>query len=86
MIAEHEGQAAYNAGVHFGSKQVGATSKTWVSNKDSKVRTEHRLLDGDTVEMGGNFKVAGQEIRFPGDPLAPIGLTANCRCRLRFSI
>ena len=86
MIAEHEGQAAYNAGVHFGSKQVGATSKTWISNKDSKVRTEHRLLDGDTVEMGNNFTVNGQGIRFPGDPLAPIGLTANCRCRLRFSI
>jgi HK97 family phage portal protein len=86
MIAEHEGQAAYNAGVYFGSKQVGATTKTWISNKDSKVRAEHRLLDGDTVEMGENFSVNGQMIRFPGDPQAPIGLTANCRCRLRFAI
>ena len=85
-IAEHEGQAAYNSGVYFGSKQVGAISKTWVANKDLKVRSEHRLLNGETVDIGSPFKVSGKEIRFPGDPLAPASLTINCRCRLKFSI
>ena len=85
-IAEHEGQAAYNSGVYFGSKQVGAISKTWVANRDLKVRSEHRLLNGETVDIGSPFKVSGKEIRFPGDPLAPASLTINCRCRLKFSI
>ena len=85
-IAEHEGQTAYNAGVFFGSKQVGAISKTWVSNKDSKVRAEHRLLDGKSVDIGDDFTITGQSIRFPGDPLAPPSLTVNCRCRLKFSV
>lgn len=86
LIAEHEGQTAYNAGVYFGSKQIGASSKTWISSKDSKVRAEHRLLDGDTVSVSEPFSVSGQDIRFPGDPLAPASLTINCRCRLRFSL
>jgi uncharacterized protein with gpF-like domain len=86
IIAEHEGQAAYNAGVYFGSKQVGAVSKTWVSSKDTKVRAEHRLLDGKMVEISDDFSINGQAIRFPGDPLAPPSLTINCRCRLKFSV
>lgn len=86
LIAEHEGQTAYNTGVYFGSKQIGASSKTWISSKDSKVRAEHRLLDGDTVSVSEPFSVSGQDIRFPGDPLAPASLTINCRCRLRFSL
>lgn len=86
VIAEHEGQTAYNAGVFFGSKQVGAVSKTWISNKDTKVRAEHRLLHGKAVDMADDFLVNGQPIRFPGDPLAPPSLTVNCRCRLKFSV
>lgn len=86
MIAEHEAQTAYNSGVYFGSKQIGAVAKTWVANKDTKVRAEHRLLDGKTISLSQPFEVSGQEIRFPGDPLAPAGLTINCRCRLNFSI
>lgn len=85
-IAEHEAQTAYNAGVYFGSKQIGATSKTWISTKDTKVRSEHRLLDGKSVGVGSPFEVNGQMIRFPGDPLSPPQMTINCRCRLGFNL
>lgn len=85
-IAEHEAQTAYNAGVYFGSKQIGASTKTWISSKDTKVRSEHRLLDGKSVGVGNSFEVNGLLIRFPGDPLSPPQMTINCRCRLGFNI
>ena len=85
-IAEHEAQTAYNAGVYFGSKQIGASTKTWISSKDTKVRSEHRLLDGKSVGVGNPFEVNGLLIRFPGDPLSPPQMTINCRCRLGFNI
>ena len=86
VIAEHEAQTAYNAGVYFGAKQVGAACKTWIAVKDARTRAEHRLLDGNTVGLGDSFNAAGQSIRFPGDPLSPPSMTINCRCRLKFSL
>ena len=86
VIAEHEAQTSYNAGVYFGAKQVGAASKTWISLKDTKTRAEHRLLDGNTVGVSDAFNVGGDVIRFPGDPSAPARMTMNCRCRLKFGL
>lgn len=86
LIAEHESQSAYNSGVYHAAKGIGASTKTWVANKDAQVRPEHRLLDGNTTSIDSAFSVSGKEIRFPGDPLAPAHLTINCRCRLSFSI
>ena len=86
MIAEHEAQAAYNAGTFFASRLLGAPSKTWVTRKDAKVRPEHILMQGNTVDVGENFVVDGVKMRFPGDPSAPAHLTINCRCRLKFDI
>jgi len=86
IIAEHEAQTAYNCGVYHAAKGVGASTKTWIANKDAQVRPEHRLLDGNTTSIDSAFSVLGKEIRFPGDPLAPLHLTINCRCRLSFSI
>lgn len=58
--------------------------KMWLSQRDGKVRPEHRILDGNTVAFDEPFTVQGIKIRFPGDPLAPPNLTVGCRCRLRF--
>lgn len=53
---------------------------TWVATMDSRVRHEHAMLDGQTVDIDKPFKIAGQEIKFPGDPTAPGYLVYNCRC------
>jgi HK97 family phage portal protein len=86
VIAEHEAQTAYNAGVYFGAKQVGASTKTWIANKDAKTRAEHRLLDGKSVIVGNAFNIGEESIRFPGDPLSSPQMTMNCRCRLKFNL
>lgn len=85
-IAEHESQTAFNAGTFLAAKQLGAVSKSWVTQKDLKVRSEHVALHGKSVGLYQPFSVEGYSIRFPGDPLSPPHLTINCRCKLKFSL
>lgn len=84
MMAEQEAQTAHNFGVYLGGKSMGGASKTWITRRDSRVRSEHIMLHGKTVDVGDGFVVEDTILRFPGDPLAPPNLTINCRCRLRF--
>ena len=84
-IAEHEAQSSFNGGVYLAGKDSqGSFTKTWLTRKDSRVRTAHKFLEGKTVKFGDGFVVDGIALRFPGDPIAPPQLTFNCRCRLRF--
>jgi uncharacterized protein with gpF-like domain len=84
LIAEHEGQTAYNAGTYLSGRSIGAMTKTWITEKDPKVRPEHAGLHGKSVGVLEAFDMGGTLLRFPGDPFAPPHLTINCRCRLRF--
>lgn len=86
LIAEHEAQAAYNAGTYFASRLIGAPTKTWVTRRDGRVRPEHVLLHGKSVDIGEQFDINGVKMRFPGDPIAPPSMTINCRCRIKFEI
>jgi len=85
IIAEHEAQTAYNAGLYLVGKKNDETSlqKRWITRRDAKVRAAHASLDGKSVELNNSFIEEGTVLRFPGDPLAPPSLTINCRCRLR---
>lgn len=83
-IAEHESQTAYNSGVYASGKDAGGLTKTWITRRDSKVRSAHQFLEGKTVDFDEGFAIGGTMLRFPGDPVAPPSLTYNCRCRLRF--
>ena len=82
--AEVESNAAYNAGLYFGGRQAGATTVTWFTRKDAKVRAGHASIESKTVGIGESFK-DGVVLRFPGDPLAPPHLVINCRCLLKLS-
>ena len=84
LIAEHESQTAYNAGTFLAAQKSGGKSKTWLSRMDSKVRSTHKVLHGKSVSVGESFSIGGQEVRFPGDPIASPEMTMNCRCRLRY--
>jgi len=82
--AEHESHTAYNAGAFYAGRSVGAATKTWVSERDAKVRPEHAAMHGETVAIYEPFVFGGNSIRYPGDPMAAINLTMNCRCKVRF--
>jgi len=54
----------------------------WLATLDGRTRHQHRLLDGQRVDVGEKFKVDGDEIEYPGDPSAKGYLVYNCRCTL----
>lgn len=70
-------------GAYKRAKNMGIdTRKKWLATLDGRTRHEHRLLDGQVVDMDKPFKVDGREIGFPGDPTAHPSLIYNCRCTL----
>lgn len=58
--------------------------RTWVTRGDDRVRPAHEAVDGTTLPVSEPFQVDGYPMRFPGDQHAPLRLTINCRCRLRY--
>ncbi|MGW2550106.1 phage portal protein [Streptomyces sp. NPDC001635] len=59
--------------------------RTWITRGDDRVRPAHKALNGKTLPVGTPFSVDGFQLRYPGDPFAPIALTINCRCRLLYA-
>lgn len=51
----------------------------WLSARDGSVRDEHADLDGQVVELGGDFEVAGDKAKGPG-MFSRVELNVNCRC------
>lgn len=58
----------------------GIRTKTWVSKRDEKVRTTHRIADGQTVPVDQPFRVGATDLQYPGERGKPLQETANCRC------
>lgn len=61
---------------------LGFEMKRWVSKHDARVRPTHTIAHGQTVRLADRFIVGAARLLFPGDPAAPIGEVANCRCTL----
>lgn len=55
----------------------------WVTRQDGDVRDIHVPLDGEAVQDGGTFNVAGFRLHFPGEPVGPPHVWINCRCVAR---
>jgi len=68
------------------AKKLGATRRTWITRGDDKVRSTHRQLAGKWKPEGKPFTAGGFKIMYPGDPEAPLELTAGCRCHLAWSV
>lgn len=54
--------------------------KEWLTSLDGRERPAHRLADGQTVGANESFTVAGEKLKFPGDPNASAANRINCRC------
>lgn len=82
MFARTATNTAVNAGFESTFKGAGLAARSWITQRDDRVRESHAAVDRDVVAAGENFMVGGYEARFPGDPNLPIGLRINCRCIL----
>lgn len=75
---------AQNAGRVDGYKRaekLGVNMKqVWLATLDGRTRHEHRVLDGQEVDVGEPFIMDGFKLKYPGDPAAPAHLLFNCRC------
>ena len=62
----------------------GATTKTWHTERDKRVRPTHKEAELQTVPIWEPFIVGGAELMFPGDDSlgAPDEELSNCRCHL----
>lgn len=52
----------------------------WMATLDTRTRSSHRALDGEQVEVDGEFS---NGCRYPGDPHGPASEVWNCRCTIR---
>lgn len=84
-IAETETHRDANTAALDAAKRAGATSKTWVTMMDERVRDTHSYLERMTVGIDEDFYT------YDGDHASAPGLfelaenNINCRCELLFS-
>jgi SPP1 gp7 family putative phage head morphogenesis protein len=84
-IADTETHRIANTAAYRTAKKAGATTKTWVTMADERVRDTHQYLEGMTVGIDEDFYT------YDGDHAPAPGLfslpenSINCRCELIFS-
>ena len=86
LIARTESCSTMNAGAMELYKAEGINYKEWISVQDDRTRDSHLLMDGTVVPVTDKFEVPatsqteGAWMDYAGDPSAPVGQVANCRC------
>lgn len=73
-------QSSGRAAAYKRAKNMGIdVQQKWLATLDGRTRHTHRLMDGQTINMGEKFD---NGCRFPGDPTGPAYEVYNCRCTL----
>lgn len=83
LVARTELVQAENTGIYEGYKVAGVEEIEWLAYADDGRSGDrrHYEMNGERVKLGEMFVTPlGNEMRYPGDPRAPIEETANCRC------
>lgn len=86
LIARTELAQAENTGIVEGYRATGVEWLEWLAYTDGESGDRHHeRMNGKRVKLGEMFTntATGNELRYPGDPEAPIKETANCRCSVR---
>lgn len=87
-IAETETNNTANNDEYLEAKENGMTMKTWVSEKDNKVRLTHKEIDGTTIPIDDMFQVGMAELMYPCDEINGYDNPeecVNCRCHAVYS-
>jgi hypothetical protein len=78
---------AYRQAVDSGKVSAQSVRKVWNTTMDGRERETHAILNGESVGLNEAFvSVSGSRLRYPGDKLAPLSETAQCRCNLTYRI
>lgn len=60
-------------------------TKEWISAIDDRTRLDHRIENGQKVDLDKPFVMAsGAQLQYPGDTNAPAHEVINCRCTIAF--
>lgn len=81
--ALHFGQLAAALRAQVKGRRV--LSKTWITERDDRVRIEHRAALGQRVAVSQPFIVGGEALMAPGDPSGRASNVIACRCSLIIS-
>jgi HK97 family phage portal protein len=83
MIAQTETIGALNEGAYLGASEGGMRSKSWLSQRDERVRETHTHAEGEGwIPLTRAF---GNGLQYPGDQNGHAEEVINCRCTLLFS-
>lgn len=83
-VAETDGNRVYNSGGLLGARGL-ASTKTWETMQDDRVRETHDYLQSMTVPIDEDFYTYdGDHAPCPGG-FEDVNNNANCRCWLSFS-
>lgn len=69
-----------NDGTVTGAYARGIRYKMWRTMEDGDVREVHRSVDGQLRRIGGLFDLGDVKMPYPGAPVGPGELWAECRC------
>lgn len=85
-LAENGSNSFYNNDDYEIAIKQGKTQKTWVTEKDNKVRNTHKEVDEVTIPINEVFHVGNSEMMFAGD--GSLGASdselINCRCVTKY--
>jgi len=75
--------ATSNTGSHSAYQDAESViAEEWLATSDDRTRDSHAAANGQIVLIDSTFEVGGVYMDHPGDPSAPVGEIANCRCAI----
>jgi len=80
-VADTDAIRVYNTAVLNTGLKLGASTKTWRTMEDEKVRDSHVILDGQTIPIDAYFYTMGDKALQPGG-FETAEENCNCRCIL----
>lgn len=85
VVAQTEMTIATNTGTIEGYRATGVTEIEWLARRDGRSGDRHHeRMHGQRRALGRSFVMpSGATLRYPGDPLGPVGEIVNCRCAVK---
>lgn len=80
-VIDTDSTRVFNDGILSAARKAGATSKTWNTMQDERVRDAHAVLDMVTIPMDADFYTDGDHAPGPGE-FNEAYLNCGCRCWL----